>query len=51
MNGLTRRSFLGGVAGASVVSLPRPAPGIEEREDPYKSIPKYIDKLRACIAG
>jgi sugar phosphate isomerase/epimerase len=23
----------------------------EEREDPYKSIPKYIDKLRACIAG
>jgi len=23
----------------------------EAREDPYKSVPKYIDKLRACIAG
>jgi len=23
----------------------------EAREDPYKNVPKYIDKLRACIAG
>jgi sugar phosphate isomerase/epimerase len=23
----------------------------EAKEDPYKSIPKYLDQLRACIAG